>query len=333
MIPKYGDFYDSAVMRQLAKQAIDKGIIPDAAVSIEPLPVVASGDLTVDLAILTNQLRDKGYVKQAQQLEESWVNFKQAERIVFNEILQEGHPDGDAVIGEASGQLGEVETLPSQHEKIVEVVEKKPTGKQAELIEQTLLAVAQTLNIPANNVPSANIPIVAPSEEELDKDFSKSRRDEKIKKINTLNGIVEQAKTQLVPFFDNLKDTLPIEKVNFSGEELMTGRDDYLAVYAKYAQVPGLLKQFKNYYAKHQAIYQGKFNQGEGGVDAIFSILISLANLLVSNKDNTQLKNYVSLISPNLFDEFKQQSTLGKLFAPGSIARSVGDVITPASAE
>ena len=57
-------------------------------------------------------------------------------------------------MADASNELGVVETFPSMHEKIVEVVSKKPTGKQAS-VENLLKAVASVLDVEYNYTPAS----------------------------------------------------------------------------------------------------------------------------------------------------------------------------------
>lgn len=166
MTLKHIDFYDSPVMRQLAKQAIDAGkiekpLIKEASVKTEELK--PSGDLFVDLAALANGLRDKGFLAQAENLESKIFQYKIAERAAFDSILEAAHPDGEVEMAPSSKGHGIVETTTTAHEKILEVVGKNPTGKTAsEVLANSLLSkAAEALQLKKK----ADGGVVAPDEE------------------------------------------------------------------------------------------------------------------------------------------------------------------------
>jgi hypothetical protein len=83
-------------------------------------------------------LRNRGYLKQAEVLEDKFFEYKTAQTHlykVFNEegedVVDRAHPDGDIEMGEACCGHGCVETQTSQHKKILDIVKKNPTGKFA----------------------------------------------------------------------------------------------------------------------------------------------------------------------------------------------------------
>lgn len=155
---KHIDFFDSPTMRELQKQAIEKGTLSipmDDFIKQASQDKIATptGDLFLDLASLTTELRKKGFNKEAIELEYKFVAFKQAESL-FSPILDQAHPDGDVNMGEAKNNLGDVETQESAHEKILEVIKKTPkktpNGKQA--------AITNSLKLAANILKIAEVP-------------------------------------------------------------------------------------------------------------------------------------------------------------------------------
>ena len=134
---EYG-FYDSPVMRELERQEIAKNG-PDKpikkAASIEPT------DLLSKLANLSKNLRKSGKTEQADRLDYKvamYVTAAEKNTHLYRTHDEEGedliefaHPDGDVEICPSSGGYGKVETQLSQHKKIVDMVQKEPTGNYA----------------------------------------------------------------------------------------------------------------------------------------------------------------------------------------------------------
>ena len=134
---EYG-FYDSPVMRELERQEIAKNG-PDKpikkAASIEPT------DLLSKLANLSKNLRKSGKTEQADRLDYKvamYVTAAEKNTHLYRTHDEEGedliefaHPDGDVEICPSSGGYGKIETQLSQHKKIVDMVQKEPTGNYA----------------------------------------------------------------------------------------------------------------------------------------------------------------------------------------------------------
>lgn len=138
------DFYDSPVMRNLARMAIEKGTIKPSVKSMVKQAStieVKSGNFLIDISKLANGLRAKGFARDAESLEQKFLLFKKAEKAVYNELLEFAHPDGDVHIADAKDNNGDVETKESAHEKILSVINKSPTGKQAKLINNALESI------------------------------------------------------------------------------------------------------------------------------------------------------------------------------------------------
>jgi hypothetical protein len=142
---KQSAFYQSEVLRELERQAVRKGffdLTPEEKVKLAAQAVQGqhslepTGDLLRDLTILAQGLRQKGYDKQADDLERKLLLFKSAEATLYHAIDETGedlldfaHPEGEFSVGES--ELGRVETTMSAAKKILDVVKKQPQAKQA----------------------------------------------------------------------------------------------------------------------------------------------------------------------------------------------------------
>jgi hypothetical protein len=112
-----------------------------------------NGNLFESLVILADSLRKKGFKEEAKRLDERICNYKTAEIHLYNtfeetgdDLLGSAHPDGDLALCPAKDHLGDIETEPSKHKKIVDVVNKVPTGKFAsakveEIVKQTAMVL------------------------------------------------------------------------------------------------------------------------------------------------------------------------------------------------
>lgn len=98
---------------------------------------------------LCEGLRAKGFDKHAEELENKFVSYKAAANTHLYRVHDEdgedqvhaAHPDGDAPTND--GDLGDVETIVSKHKKIVDVIQKEPTGKLGAYVEQCKIALGQ----------------------------------------------------------------------------------------------------------------------------------------------------------------------------------------------
>ena len=104
--------------------------------------------LTEQLLTLASKLRVAGFIVQAENLETCLGLYKKAEvdaNLLYrahsetgDDLLEFAHPDGDVEMAVAGDHLGDVETLPSQHKKILLVVEK--TAQTMEMIKNVIIA-------------------------------------------------------------------------------------------------------------------------------------------------------------------------------------------------
>jgi len=139
---KHTKFEDSAVMRSLERLAKEKNLLPSQTVktaSATPkLDLSPSDNLTSNIMILCAGLRDSGMYKQAQELEEKFFTYKQAQTLyetskeTGEDLVDEAHPKGSPKLeGVDAGDLAIIETIVDQQMKLLDVVNKNPTGKLA----------------------------------------------------------------------------------------------------------------------------------------------------------------------------------------------------------
>lgn len=152
-LSKYTDnLYQSEVYRELERQAVKKGffkpteteLVKLAAQEVERTQQInqevdasPSDDLVQDVARLAYAMRRKGFVTQAEDIEQKLFLFKTAENSLYNvtqdtnaDLIGFAHRDGDVNLIEGSGDLGTFETMQSMADKILAVTRKQPTGKQ-----------------------------------------------------------------------------------------------------------------------------------------------------------------------------------------------------------
>ena len=111
--------------------------------------------LTATILKLCNKLRAEGHNKYAESVENKFVNYKtagvhlyQAHKETGEDLVDQAHPDGDnKIVSDVSDNNGDIETIVSKHKKIVDIVNKQPTGKLASYVEQCKIALGVTNDI------------------------------------------------------------------------------------------------------------------------------------------------------------------------------------------
>jgi adenine C2-methylase RlmN of 23S rRNA A2503 and tRNA A37 len=95
-------------------------------------------NLTAQIVILAEQLRQQGFHKHADDLEAKFLLAKQAEAKLYevfketgDDLVHSAHPEGGVEMEPAKDDGGVVETILEQKEKIEKAVAKVPTGKLA----------------------------------------------------------------------------------------------------------------------------------------------------------------------------------------------------------
>lgn len=167
VVQKYTkNLYSSEVYRELERQAVRKGhfeptpeeIVKAAATKIsqqqtinKPIDASPSEDLIQDIARLAYAMRRKGFVSQAEDLEDKLMAYKVAETDYYK--VKTDNPDfsirekeQDFEIVPAKDGHGKVETIFSTQKKTHDIATKNPTGKLAEA-SSPFYGVTQEKNI------------------------------------------------------------------------------------------------------------------------------------------------------------------------------------------
>lgn len=114
----------------------------------------AKKELTVSEKILSLcvKLRSEGFEKQAENLENKFLLYKAATTHLYRvfdedgeDLINAAHPDGEVKVEDAQDGHGIVETVVTEHNKLLDKVNKTPTGKLASLskyVEQCKIVLA-----------------------------------------------------------------------------------------------------------------------------------------------------------------------------------------------
>lgn len=154
---KHAKFEDSVIMRSLEKVAREKGMIKDdpiqktASTQIDLKP---SDSLMQNILTLCAGLRAQGFDKHANELEVNFLAYKQATNALYEtdpkageKQIRDAHPKGSPKLeGVEGGDLAVVETVIDEHLKLLDIVNKKPTGKLAsssDVLSAVKMALAQ----------------------------------------------------------------------------------------------------------------------------------------------------------------------------------------------
>jgi hypothetical protein len=137
---KHTKFEDSATMRSLIKVAAEKGWVKP-----EPLQKTASvqedltptANLTENVMKLCAGLRQSGMDKFARELEDKFVAYKKVATSLYDvsgekgeDLIHAAHPKGGHKMNDLAGDVL-VETILENRLKMLEMINKKPTGKLA----------------------------------------------------------------------------------------------------------------------------------------------------------------------------------------------------------
>lgn len=141
MTLKHVKFEDSAVMRSLEKLAKEKGLVSEKitknASAVKKLNLSPSESLTSNIVTLCSGLREAGFHKHAEELEEKFFAYKQAETLYETskekgeDLVDEAHPKGSHKLEDVDGDEAVFETILDQHLKMIKMIDKEPTGKLA----------------------------------------------------------------------------------------------------------------------------------------------------------------------------------------------------------
>jgi hypothetical protein len=145
MTYKHIDFSSSSTMRSLVKVAQEKGWIKEEPLqkiaSAPTLDLLPSKNFTENLLKLCVGLRATGFEKQANELEVKFLQFKQANSLydVGNEtgedLVHAAHPKGSHKMEDIDSEEATFEDILDKHMKILDVVNRKPIGKNSSVSE------------------------------------------------------------------------------------------------------------------------------------------------------------------------------------------------------
>lgn len=289
MTLKHIGFYDSSVMRELERQAVKKNTpSPKLENIVKEAKVVASkinfylptDDLFADLVRLAEGLRQNGFIENAEVLESKILVYKQASS-QYSPELSAAHPNGDVSMGEASNELGDVETLESAHEKILEVVKKQPTGKQANAVVANILRASEkALDIKKKAQDSGDESI---------EDLFSGRASTKAALITEINDVIA---TQFPKILSLLRTDIEVSKWIFKYQDLYAGSPEFRALYASYIGVDPIM--IDRFFQQDEDLY------GKNYVGDKFAKIVAILQELAQSKNINGLVNYGNSIGGDL---------------------------------
>jgi len=154
---KHNQFDDSFTMRSLARIAQEKGWIKEIqkTASSAKVDLKPSKDLIENLLKLSEGLRCNGFAAQAEDIESKLVMYKQAQASVYDisketgeDVINSAHPDGSYKMKDINSDEATFETVLDKHLKILNVVNKAPTGKTGkDILQAVKLVMAQTEDV------------------------------------------------------------------------------------------------------------------------------------------------------------------------------------------
>lgn len=187
--------------------------------------------LEQNILSLANSLKKKGLEKEAISLEDKLFTFKMAAVHLYKVFEEEGkdvidfaHSDGDVKMIDSNSGDGVVETVLTIHDKVLSVLNKQPTGKNAQFIESIIKSAEFVLNA-----------------------------DDKLDKYKDVDWLLKQSKTDLARLLKNIEILVSskgfqISWGNISGEKDISPyfvNDIYNFLYDQLANVG---KDSKTYY-------------------------------------------------------------------------------------
>lgn len=138
---KHVKFQDSVVMRSLERVAKEKGLVKEEdlvknAALTKKADITPTNNLLENLIRLGAGLREAGFTNYADEVEERALAYKQAQSLyeahkeTGDDLIDAAHPDGSHKMEDVEGDAV-FKTILDKHVDMVDVVEKKPTGKLA----------------------------------------------------------------------------------------------------------------------------------------------------------------------------------------------------------
>lgn len=143
----------SPVLHSLAVSARANGQLPiKQAAAPKPLDLTPSSILMDNIVRLAQGLRTKGLHTEAQEIEHNFLAYKRANSLydvsgeTGEDLIHAAHPKGSHKLEGVVGDEATFEDILDRHAKMLQMVEKKPTGKHssaAHILQQVKKALAQ----------------------------------------------------------------------------------------------------------------------------------------------------------------------------------------------
>lgn len=217
---KHVKFEDSPIMRSLEKVAQEKGLVKP-----QPLNKTAAApkktDLTPTTSLMDNVLklcaglRERGFEKQANELEVNLINYKQAQTLyethkeTGEDLVHAAHPKGSHKLEGVDADEAVFEDILDQMTKSIEMVNKRPTGKLS-----SATAITNVKQVLAQDTEKKN-PEVGPDVSAVPNDqLERMINGLMSKSLNTLDRIGEIAKGDLT-FASDFESKLQTWKKTF----------------------------------------------------------------------------------------------------------------------
>jgi hypothetical protein len=138
---KHTTHWDSELARSLEKVAREKGLIKldplkkEASLQKSNIDLLPSSDLMENILKLCQGLRSEGFSKEAIEVETNYLQYKKAQTLyqahleTGEDLIHSAHPKGSHHLEGVDSDEATVEDILDKHLKIMEVMNKKPTGK------------------------------------------------------------------------------------------------------------------------------------------------------------------------------------------------------------
>ena len=281
MTYKNTKFEDSAVMRSFEKIAIKKGLVKPEEIKKEAAPKKASLQPTQNfeenVLKLCSALRDRGFQKQASEIEENFFTFKKAQYNVFKEtgedLIDWAHPTGGTQIDGLTGPNSIVETILERKKKMEEVALKQPALRltKAELIAERIK------NAGNDNNSALNAIRIILAQENVENDKS--------------TGLTLPIVNQVMGYFKSIDDSIDSFSSNFLGlnNEGVLNYNRLRALFVKYIDNKNINNETISILNKSIDDTISAFSKREA--HSLFMISTSVENILFQLKS---LKNYLA---------------------------------------
>lgn len=279
MTLKHIDFYDSPVMRELARQALKDGTVtPDVssivkAAALKKNAYAPTGNLLNDMTNLAVGLRRIGLVSKAEVLESKILAHK-VSIAAFDKLLTESHPEGDVEVAESDEDYGVIETLESLHDKVLEVVKKKPTGKQA--MVQDILGLAGDILKKAQKATSPKANSQVPGQEDsVLEDMEQSVLGGGEEKIQSINLAIPEYYKDIAASLTSGLSAIDYSQWNFTSG-LLYYSDIMLGIYAQILEDDTVLPAATKYKQLAAGLFGNQAVNAHDLPQAVYSALAAL---------------------------------------------------------